>query len=203
MPELMSRDRRELDELLDSTLVASVAYTAEDGTPSVLPTGFARWGDSIVIHGSTGSRWMRLASGTPAAVSETAVDGIVVARSAFESSLLYRSAVLFGAFRRLEEEEKLAALDVLTDALVPGRVAEVRASTPKELAATLVLAMPIAEWSLRISDGWPEDPDDDIAGDAWAGHIRFGARPTEIVGAPDLRAGVPIPPSVSSLRPRD
>ncbi|HEY8590523.1 MAG TPA: pyridoxamine 5'-phosphate oxidase family protein, partial [Naasia sp.] len=92
MPELMSRDRRELDELLDSTLVASVAYTAEDGTPSVLPTGFARWGDSIVIHGSTGSRWMRLASGTPAAVSVTAVDGIVVARSAFESSLLYRSA---------------------------------------------------------------------------------------------------------------
>lgn len=201
MPELMSRDRRALDGLLDSTIVAHVAFVAEDDTPGILPTAAARWRDELVVHGSTGSRWMRLVSGAPVAVSITAVDGIVVARSAFESSLLYRSAVLFGSFRRLDGQEKSDALDALTDRLIPGRLGEVRASTRRERAATLVLALPIREWSLRISDDWSEDPADDVADEAWAGHVRFGDRGHTVLAAPDLRPGIPVPPSVSGLRP--
>ncbi|QDZ16767.1 pyridoxamine 5'-phosphate oxidase family protein [Humibacter ginsenosidimutans] len=200
MPELMSRDRSALDALLASTIVGHVAYVDETGAPGLLPTAVARWGDELVVHGSTGSRWMRLVAGAAAAVSITAVDGVIVARSAFESSLAYRSAVVFGAFRRLDGDEKLEALDVLTERLLPGRVAEVRRPTKKELAATLVLAMPLDEWSLRVSDGWSEDPDDDIASDAWAGVVRFGARPTSAAVAPDVRGGIPMPPSVTGFR---
>jgi nitroimidazol reductase NimA-like FMN-containing flavoprotein (pyridoxamine 5'-phosphate oxidase superfamily) len=201
LPELMSQDPAELDALLASTIVAHVAHVGPDGMPGILPTAVARWADGIVVHGSTGSRWMRLVTGQHAAVSITAVDGIVVARSAFESSLLYRSAVVFGRFRSLDGAEKKDAVEALTERLVPGRVAEVRASTTRELAATLVLAMPLTEWSLRISDGWPEDPDEDVAGDAWAGQIRFGERPTTVVEAPDLRPGIAATSSVRTLRP--
>lgn len=197
----MSRDRAALDAVLDAVAVAHVAYVTEDGGPGVLPTAAARWGDELIVHGSTGSRWMRLvSSGTPVAVSIAAVDGVVVARSAFESSLVYRSAVVFGSFQRLEGERKSAALDVLTERLIRGRVAEVRRPMKKELAATLMLALPIREWSLRASDDWPDDTDDDVAGPAWAGQVRFGERTTQVLRAPDLRAGIPIPASVRALR---
>src|SRR5215510_12097777 len=130
-----SRDR--LDELLDSTPLATVALV-RDGHPVIFPTGFARVDDDFVIHGSTGSPWMRaLAAGAPAAVAITGLDGIVVARSGFESSFRYRSAVVFGVFERVPEVDKVKYLERLTDAFLPGRVAELRASSRKELAATL------------------------------------------------------------------
>src|SRR5690606_24882004 len=88
---------------------------------------------------------------------------------AFESSMHYRSAVLFGSCRRLDGAEKLAALDRVTEGLLPGRLGELRPHSRKELAATLVLRMSVEEWSLKVSDGWPEDPEDDVAGDSWAG----------------------------------
>jgi nitroimidazol reductase NimA-like FMN-containing flavoprotein (pyridoxamine 5'-phosphate oxidase superfamily) len=202
LPELMTHDRAALDALLDTTIVGQVAFVDEHGLPGVLPTAVARHGDELLVHGSTGSRWMRLVAGAPAAVSVTAVDGVVVARSTFESSLAYRSAVIFGAFRRLDGDEKAAALDLFSERLLPGRTREVRASTRKELAATMLLALPLDRWSLRVSDGWPEDPDDDRATDAWAGRVWFGARPVaRVEAAPDLRDGVPVPPSVSGLRP--
>ncbi|GAA1221534.1 pyridoxamine 5'-phosphate oxidase family protein [Rhodoglobus aureus] len=203
MPELMTKNRDVLNALLDSTIIGHVAYVDEDGAPGVLPTAVARFGGSLIVHGSTGSRWMRLVSGAPAAVSVTSVDGIVVARSAFESSLIYRSAVLFGSFRVLESTEKADALDALTEKLIPGRLSEVRQNTKKELAATLVLSMPIDEWSARVSDGWPEDATDDIAGDAWAGQVRFGKQPATVLDAPDLRRGIPTPDSVNALRGTD
>jgi nitroimidazol reductase NimA-like FMN-containing flavoprotein (pyridoxamine 5'-phosphate oxidase superfamily) len=199
----MSHSREALDALLDSTIVGHVAHVDESGAPGVLPTAVARFGDALIIHGSTGSRWMRLVSGAPAAVSVTSIEGIVVARSAFESSLVYRSAVLFGSFRVLAGTEKTDALDALTDKLIPGRLSEVRSSSKKELAATVVLSMPIDEWSLRISDDWPEDTDDDIAGDSWAGQVRFGMPPVTILAAPDLRPGITVPESVNALRVTD
>src|SRR5262245_32396927 len=98
LPALMSRDRAALDALLASTVVGHIGFV-DDGQPVVLPTAGRRWGGQPVIHGSTGSRWMRtIAAGAPVCVSVTAVDGVLVARSAFESALLYRSAVLFGSF---------------------------------------------------------------------------------------------------------
>ena len=193
-------DREVLDALLDSARVAHVGLV-DDGWPVVIPTAVARDGDRVIVHGSTGSRWLRsLASGAPACVTVTALDGLVLARSAFESSMHYRSAVLFGACTPLEGAEKSRALDVLTDSLVPGRVAEVRRPTTKELAATLLLAMPIERWSLKVSDGWPEDPDSDVAGPAWAGVVPMSIAYGEPQPAPDLRPGIDPPPSVRALR---
>jgi uncharacterized protein len=194
-----ARDR--LDELLDSTPLATIALV-RDGHPVVFPTGFARVGDELVIHGSTGSPWLRaLAGGAPAAVSVTTLDGVVVARSGFESSFRYRSAVVFGAFELIDGPDKERYLDALVEAFIPGRVAELRTSTRKEVAATQALRLPIgdANWSLKISDGWPEDPEEDIAAGAWAGVVPMTVSYGAPLAAPDNLPGTPTPASVRAL----
>ena len=123
LAELQSTSRRQLDDLLDSTPLATVALV-RDGHPVALPIGFARIDDEVVIHGSTGSPWLSaLAGGAPAAVSVTILDGVVVARSGFESSFHYRSAMLFGTFETVTDD-KVRYLETLTDTFIPGRVAE-------------------------------------------------------------------------------
>lgn len=198
IPEKQSTSRAALDELLDSTPLATIALV-RDSHPVVFPTGFARIGDDLVIHGSTGSPWMRaLEGGAPAAVSVTMLDGIVVARSGFESSFRYRSAVLFGTFELVPPEDKIRYLNTLTDTFIPGRVAELRESSRKELAATLPLRLPIGEsnWSLKLSDGWSEDPPEDIAAGVWAGVIPLSVVCGAPEYAPDCDPGIPVPPSV-------
>jgi nitroimidazol reductase NimA-like FMN-containing flavoprotein (pyridoxamine 5'-phosphate oxidase superfamily) len=202
LPELASTDRDALDVLLDSALVGHFALVAEDGTPAVIPTAVIRDGDRVLAHGSTGSRWMRrLASGVPTALAVTSYDGLEVARSAFESSIHYRSAVLYGRCTRVTDDKE-RVLDLVTERLLPGRVAEVRRPTTAELAATMVLALPIDDWSLRISAGWPDDPDSDIAGPAWAGVVPLRRVYDAPVPAPDLRTGIEVPPSVRALTDR-
>lgn len=194
--EKASAERAELDALLDSSRIGHFALTRPDDAPVVLPTAIARDGDRVLAHGSTGSRWMRaLAAGAPTCLAVTALDGLVVARSAFESSMRYRSAVLFGSCSVVTD--KLAALDLVTEQLLPGRTAEVRRPTTRELDATLVLALPIAEWSLKVSAGWPDDPPEDVAGDAWAGVVPLHELRGTPLPAPDLRPGIRFPPSVS------
>jgi len=193
-------DRAELDALLDGNRLGHIGLVDATGAPVVIPTLVARDGERVLAHGSTGSRWMRrLAEGTPACVTVTALDALVVARSAFESSMRYRSAVLFGHFTALTGEQKDAALDVLTEAVLPGRTAEVRRPTRRELDATLVLALPIDEWSLKRSTEWPDDPDDDVAGPAWAGVVPVRTLYGPPLPAPDLRGGIDVPPSVRRL----
>lgn len=193
-------DRDALDALLDAVHVGHFGLVGDDGAPRVIPTAVVRDGESVLAHGSTGSPWMqRLATGVPTCLAVTAFDGLVVARSAFESSIHYRSAVIFGSCTALTGADKEAALDLITDALIPGRVAELRRPTDRELAATLVLRLPIDEWSLKVSDKWPEDLDEDIAGDAWAGIVARRTGYAEAVAAPDLRRDVPVPPSVRAL----
>jgi len=202
--EKQDTSRPRLDELLDSTPLATVALV-RDGHPVIFPTGFARIGDDLVIHGSTGSPWMRaLAAGAPAAVSVTTLDGVVVARSSFESSFQYRSATVFGVFEQVPEADKLGYLDTVTEKFIPGRVSELRQSTRKELAATLALRMPIGadSWSLKISDGWPEDPEEDVAGDAWAGVVPMTVNYGEPQSAPDLTPGIALPGSVRAMTGR-
>lgn len=191
--------RRGLDALLDSTPLATVALV-RDGHPVAFPIGFARIADDLVIHGSTGSPWLRaLAGGASAAVSVTALDGVVLARSGFESSFHYRSATLFGVFGPVPD--KVAYLQALTDAFIPGRVAELRPSTPREVAATVVLRLAITadNWSLKVSDGWPEDPDEDIAGGGWAGVVPLTVRYGTARRAPDCDPAIPEPASVRSM----
>jgi nitroimidazol reductase NimA-like FMN-containing flavoprotein (pyridoxamine 5'-phosphate oxidase superfamily) len=195
-------DLSDLPALVADTLLGHVAFVRE-GQPMVIPTAVAfEPPESLYLHGSTGSGWMRwLATGVSAAVSITALDALVVARSAFESSMRYRSAVLFGTFELVEgEQAKRAALDLITDTLIPGRVAEVREPTVKELSATMVLRLRIQDATLKTnSEAWPDDPDEDVAGDAWAGIVPRLTSYGDAQPAPDLRAGIAEPRSVTGL----
>lgn len=196
--EKASTDRATLNALLDSAYIGHLGFVRDDGSPSVLPTAIARDGDVVLLHGSTGSGWLRLvAGGTPVCLTVTALDGLVVARSAFESSMHYRSAVLFGSCSALTGAGLERALDLLTESLLPGRTAELRRPTRRELEATLVLALPVAEWSLKVSADWPDDPAEDVAGSAWAGVVPIESRLGTPQPAPDLRAGVGLPPSLA------
>jgi nitroimidazol reductase NimA-like FMN-containing flavoprotein (pyridoxamine 5'-phosphate oxidase superfamily) len=199
LPEKASTERADLDALLDTARIGHFAVVADDGTPAVIPTMVVRDGDRILAHGSTGSRWMRrLAGGAPTALGVTAYDGVVVARSAFESSIRYRSAVIFGRCTPVTEDKE-RFLDLVTDALIPGRREEIRRPKKAELAATLVLALPLDDWSLKISAGWPEDEEDDVAGPSWAGVVPVHEVHGEPMAAPDLRAGIEVPASVRDL----
>jgi uncharacterized protein len=197
LPEKQRTDRAALNAVLDAGRVAHVAIV-DDGQPLAMPMAYVRDRDALLLHGSTASRLLRsLAAGTPTCATVTLLDGLVVARSAFESSMHYRSAMVLGRCEPVDDVE--AALRCLTDGLLPGRSAEVRRSTRKELAATLVVRLPIERWSVKVSDGDPEDPPGDVAGDAWAGVVPLRT----VVDAPrpatDLRDGIEVPASVRAL----
>ncbi|HEV2888391.1 MAG TPA: pyridoxamine 5'-phosphate oxidase family protein [Jatrophihabitans sp.] len=200
MAERVGTDQAALRQLLADVPVGHVGFVTEDGQPFVLPIAISPDGDDVLLHGSTGSRWLRLlATGIPVSLAVTALDGLLVARTAFESSMHYRSAVLFGRCTALDGEEKLAALDTLTDRLIPGRVAEVRRPSAKELAATLALRLTVEDWTIKVSAGQPDDLPEDVAGPAWAGVLPLVSRYTEARDAPDLRPGIEVPPSVRRL----
>jgi nitroimidazol reductase NimA-like FMN-containing flavoprotein (pyridoxamine 5'-phosphate oxidase superfamily) len=203
LAEKQSTSREHLDDLLDSTPLATIAFV-RDGHPVALPIGFARIDDELVIHGSTGSPWLReLADGAPAAVSITTLEGVLVARSGFESSFHYRSAVIFGRFEVIGDD-KVRYLDTLTDTFIPGRAAELRASTAKELAATVVLRLPIGpdNWSLKIGDGWSEDPESDVAAGGWAGVVPIITSYGSPLRSPDCDEATPVPESVRAMSGR-
>lgn len=199
--ERQSRSREQLNALLDSTVLATVAFV-RDGHPVALPIGAARLGDELVIHGSTGSPWLNhLAAGVPVSVCVSVLDGVLVARSGFESSFHYRSAVLFGCFEAVEDSDKDRYLQGLLESFIPGRAAELRASTGRELAATLVLRLPIEtdNWSLKVAEGWPEDSDDDVAAGAWAGVVPMAVTYGTPRRAPDCDPAIPVPESVRTM----
>ena len=192
-------DRAAFDALLDDSLIGHFAFV-RDGDAMVLPIAIARDGDTVLLHGSTGSHWLRLiATGVPVTLEVTALDALVIARSAFESSMRYRSGVAFGACSVLAGDAKVRALDLITDHLIPGRASEVRRHTDRELAATLVLRFQVEEFSLKRSALWPEDSDVDVAGQAWAGVVLTANGYTTALPAPDLRAAIAVPASVAAL----
>ena len=194
----MTDDRAQLDALLDATTLAHVAYVDDEGRPCVVPTGVARWGERIVMHGSTGSRWMRLVGdGRPVAVSVAELTAVVVGHSAYETGVRGRSAVLYGRLADVADDEKTAALDVLVDRYLPGRSTEVRPSTGKELAATRVLAMPVDRWSCRVLDGQPAPPQDDVDAAAWSGTVTVRPRTGKI--EPSATNRTETPASVARL----
>ena len=197
LPEKAVNDRRVLNEILDSGFVAHVGVSDRD-QPIVIPVAYARLGDQVVIHGSSASRLFKLlATGCSAALTVTILDGIVLARSLFESSMHYRCAMLFGSFRTLTDAEELAGLKAITDQLVPGRWDDARQPTSQELKATSTLAMHIDQWSVKVSNGDPTDTDEDLANpDAmqiWAGVLPIENQIIGAIADPLVPAGVAVP----------
>lgn len=180
--------------ILDEGLVAHVGFVHE-GAPFVIPMGYARDGDRLLLHGSAGSRLLRcLARGAEACVTVTLLDALVLARSAFHHSMNYRSVVVLGRTEAVEEEvEKRRCLEVLLERLVPGRGAHARPTNDRELAATLVVALGLEEASAKARSGPPSDDDEDLGLLHWAGlvPVRTVYGPPE--SAPDLRGGIPVP----------
>ena len=194
LPEKQVRDRSVLDAVLDAGRVAHVAVRDPDGQPYVLPVAYARDGDAVLFHGSTGSRLFRsLADGAPTCLTVTLLDGLVAARSVFESSMHYRSAMVLGTATELVGEAALAGLERVSEHLMPGRWADARQPNRKELAATLVLSLPLAEWSVKISDSPPADEEEDLDLPVWAGVLPLHEVAGEPVPAPDLRGEPPLP----------
>ena len=201
LPELGQYDRASVEAALDHGLMAHVAFTDGD-QPYCVPMLYARAGQAVYIHGSTGSRTVRtLARGVPACLTVTRLDGIVLARSVFEHSANYESVMVLGRFCPVgDPAERLAAFEAFTEKMLPGRWGEARTPNRKELSATVILALPIDEASVKASSGGPDDdetPDADL--DIWAGvvplHTTFGAPEP----SPGLRDGIPVPPSVTRL----
>ena len=187
-------ERAAIDAILDEGLICHLGFVHER-QPVVIPTLYARVDDVVYVHGSAASRMVRtLARDLDACLTVTLIDGLVLARSAFHHSANYRSVVVFGRASRVDEpREKLAALEALSDHVVPGRWADVRPPSARELKATSVLALPLEEASAKVRTGPPVDDEEDYALDVWAGVIplRLAA------GAPEpderVRPGVRIP----------
>jgi nitroimidazol reductase NimA-like FMN-containing flavoprotein (pyridoxamine 5'-phosphate oxidase superfamily) len=170
LPKRGTYTREAVYSILDEGLVCHVGFVA-DGTPFVIPTAYAHHGDTLYIHGSAASRMMRtLTGGTEACITITLLDGLVLARSAFHHSMNYRSVVILGRGRLVEEpSEKLLALEWITEHLVPGRWKDVRHPSTQEMKATAVLAFALEEASAKIRTGPPMDDEEDYALNAWAG----------------------------------
>lgn len=203
LPQKAVTDIQTVYDILDAGLVAHVACVV-DGQPYVLPVGYARDGDRVLFHGSAASRlFKQLATGQPTCLEVTLLDGLVLARSAFESSMNYRSVMVLGTCERLEGDEKAAALLHITDRLLPGRTAHARPAAPQESAATLVLALSLAEASCKVGAGHPEDDPDDLVdpvySNVWAGYVPI----REVLDAPvpdplTVERGIPVPEYIAT-----
>lgn len=194
-------DRPDLDSVLDAASVGTLA-TVVDGLPWVVPMLYARDGDRILLHGSTGAGALRhVAAGAPAAFCVTLLDGMVVADTLFESTANYRSAVVRGNLTVIDPREAAYALDLLSDSLIPGRSSEVRASTKKELVATLAVALPITPdgWTVKVRDAPPAQVEESSQPGGWAGVVPLRTVAGDPVPAPWVSADVDVPESVLRL----
>ncbi|HET9320873.1 MAG TPA: pyridoxamine 5'-phosphate oxidase family protein [Bryobacteraceae bacterium] len=179
-------DKAQVHAILDEGFLCHVGFAVE-GQPYVIPTGYARVGETVYIHGSAASRMLRtLDEGVDVCLTVTLVDGFVLARSAFHHSMNYRSVVVLGKARLvIDTQEKVAALRSFTNHILPGRWDEVRQPTEQELKATSVLALPLHEVSAKVRTGPPIDDEEDYAFPVWAGVVPLRARVAEPV--PDVR----------------
>jgi nitroimidazol reductase NimA-like FMN-containing flavoprotein (pyridoxamine 5'-phosphate oxidase superfamily) len=206
LPDKAATDRTVLHSVLDAGLVAHVAVTDNSGPggsaqPFILPVAYARDGERVLFHGSTGSRLFRsLAEGAPTCLTVTLLDGLVVARSAFESSMNYRGAMVLGTCSMVPEADKEAALETITEHLMPGRWKHLRTPLRKELAATAVLSLPLTEASVKISVGDPEDAEEDLDQPVWAGVVPIVEMFCDPVPSADLAPGIDVPGYVRDWR---
>jgi uncharacterized protein len=177
-------DRTALYDVLDAGLVCHVGLV-RDGAPVVLPTGYGRIGGTLYVHGSTGARWLREG---PVCVTVTHLDGLVYARSVFHFSMNYRSAVVLAEARTVtDEQERWDALEAIVEHLAPGSWEHARVPNKREMAATVVLAVELAEASVKVRTGPPGDDAEDLSDTVWAGVVPL----TSTYGTPIPDAHVP------------
>lgn len=200
LPERGSRDLQLAQDIIDDARICHVGFTIDE-QPYVVPMAVGRKGDRILLHGSVVSRLMKsLAEGLPCCVTITHVDGLVLARSSFNSSMNYRSLMVFGSATLVsDEEEKMRSLDILVEHLAPGRLAELRPSTRKELNATTLLTLPLKTFSIKSRNGPPGDAKADLDTPIWAGVIPLAQAAGEPQPAPDMPEDIPLPDYLQTL----
>lgn len=201
LPKRGSHERETINQILDEGFICHVGF-AIDGQPFVIPTGYARIDDTLIIHGSQASRMLRaLKTGIDVCVTVTLIDGLVLARSAFHHSMNYRSVVILGRATLIEErEEKLAVLYALSEHMIPGRWHEAREPTEAELQQTTVLSLPIDEGSAKIRTGPPLDDEEDYAMNVWAGILPMHLTTGDPIADPRLPPNIEVPDYVVSYR---
>jgi nitroimidazol reductase NimA-like FMN-containing flavoprotein (pyridoxamine 5'-phosphate oxidase superfamily) len=194
-------DRETVYAILDAGLVCHVGYVI-DGQPYVTPTAYWREGDRVYWHGSSASRMLRrLKEGVPVCVTVAHLDGLVLARSGFHSSINYRSVMAFGTAEAVTDEAaKLAALEVFSERLTPGRWAEQRAPSKQELKATLVMSLKLEELAAKVRDGPPADDEEDYDLPVWAGVVPVRRVVDRPVDDPRLRPGIAAPGYLDTVR---
>jgi nitroimidazol reductase NimA-like FMN-containing flavoprotein (pyridoxamine 5'-phosphate oxidase superfamily) len=201
LPARAEYDRQSVYKILDEAIICHVGFVI-DGQPVVIPTGYARAGDELYIHGSQASRMLRaLRGGIDVCVTVTLIDGLVLARSAFHHSMNYRSVVVFGRARVVDEQaEKMEALRLFTEHIVPGRWDEVRWPNESEMKATMVLALPLVEASAKVRTGPPLDDEEDYEIAVWAGVLPLKTTPEAPINDPRLPPEIEPSAVVTSYR---
>jgi nitroimidazol reductase NimA-like FMN-containing flavoprotein (pyridoxamine 5'-phosphate oxidase superfamily) len=198
-PSRGSHDRATIEAILDEALVSHLGFL-DDGLPVVIPTLHVRVGSQVYLHGSAASRALRESKGVEVCLTATLVDGLVLARAVMHHSANYRSAMLFGAGAWVEDEaEKLVALEALVEKLVPGRWGDARVPTAKELRATGLLRIPLAEASAKVRTGPPTDDVEDMELPVWAGVVDLRTVAGEPAPDPLLSAGIEPPAYLGEL----
>lgn len=199
LPKRASYDRRTIYQILDDAFVCHLGFI-ESGHPVVIPTAYGRRGDMLYLHGSAASRMLRaLKRGIPICVTVTLLDGLVLARSAFHHSMNYRSVVVFGTASVVKGlRQKVSALRVISEHILPGRWADVRKPNKIELRQTLVLCLPLREASAKIRSGPPVDEETDYSLPVWAGEVPFSRVGGKPIADSQLRRGIKLP---TYLRP--
>jgi nitroimidazol reductase NimA-like FMN-containing flavoprotein (pyridoxamine 5'-phosphate oxidase superfamily) len=192
-------DRSELHAVLDAGLICHLGVII-DGAPLVLPTGYGRIGETLYLHGSSANRSFQFAEDQEVCVSVTLTDGLVCARSVFHNSMNYRSAVIFGTARLVTDPaERMAAIEAITEHLIPGRWENSRKPTKKELAATAVIAVPLDEASVKSRAGGPKDDEEDYELDYWAGVLPMTVITGPAEPDPRLKSGIEVPAHITAL----
>ncbi len=203
IPERGHYDKATVYKILDNAFVGHVGFVI-DGQPFVIPMAYGRKGDNIYLHGATTSRLVgQLGEGIPACLTVTHLDGIVLARSTFHSSMNYRSAVILGQAKIVEKDRKIECLKVITNHILKGRWEETRLPNKNELKATTVLELKIDQASAKIRTGPPTDDKEDYDLDIWAGVLPMVTKTLSPDPDPDLKNEIPLPASLMGLLNED
>jgi hypothetical protein len=199
VPKRGHYDKATVYGILDAASVGHVGFSVDD-QPFVIPTIYGRDGDTLYLHGATTSRMLvQLQKGLPVCLTVTHIDGLILARSAFHHSMNYRSAVVFGTARLVSEEDKLHALEVISEQILKGRWSEIRRPNEKELKATSVVALEIEQASAKVRTGPPVDDAEDYDLPIWAGILPIQQVYGQPISDPAAKQSLELPPSVRGM----